>query len=562
MSLFIDFAKTAEEISNNSSKLTKVTVLSNYLTNLDETDLAKATIWFTGSAFARKDSKKLNVGKAIIRDALIIASHLNSKEEYDKLYLEYGETGDMAEVIFKGKTVSANLDLEQIQKYFNDFVEINSTKQKSASLSTFLKKLSPLEAKYLIKIMLGDLRIGLQESLVEDAIAEVFYSGERRSEKGSPTKEYKNFANSVKWANMLMGDIGAVSKLALYNKLDEAKMNLHHPLKCMLASAEATVDDLVLRMKNKEWYADDKYDGIRAHIHKTNDKITIYSRDLNDITLVFPDINWYVSKLVGEVLLDGEIIAFKDNRIQPFFLLQKRLGRKNVDKHVLNEAPAILFIYDILYQDGEVLLDKSFEERRARIDKMEINTPGIRKSDIVLVKDPKDIMKAFKASKSRGNEGLVLKDPKSTYKPGKRGINWLKYKETLEPIDVVVTGVEFGEGRRKDELSDYTVSVWDETRRNLVTLGKVYSGANDASVTELTELFKNITIKNHGKYRDVEPRVIFEIQYESIQKSTRHKSGFALRFPRITKIRTNDKGLEDIDDMKRVEEIWKKFGGG
>lgn len=562
MGKFIEFAKAADEISDKSSKLKKVDILSKYLADLSEQDLSLVCVYFTGNAYPQSSSKKLNIGVGIVRDALILLTGID-ESEYKETYLKFGEPGELAEYLLEKETkdkINDTLSLKQLSEFFENIVETGSTKSKSQLLADLYKNISPLSAKYITKVMIGDLRIGLKEAMVEEAIAKAFLPINEEN-KEEERKLMKRFLNEVKRSNMLAGDIGEVAILAKENCLAESKLHIFNPIKCMLATAEATSEDIHKRMKKSSWYADDKYDGIRAQVHKLGTQVKIFSRDLNDITLQFPEVEYSIRSINHDFILDGEIVAMDGETVLPFFKLQQRLGRKDIKTSMLEEIPAKYMVFDLLYLDGKTYLDVDYSDRRAQLEAFLKDKALVTLSNLVEISTEEEVKNAFRASKERGNEGLVIKDPKSKYKPGKRGVSWLKYKETLEPIDAVITGVEFGHGRRRNDLSDYTFAVWNKSRTKLLNLGKVYSGITDAQVDFLTKHFKKTTIIDHGRFREVEPEIVIEVQYESIQKSDRNESGYALRFPRITKLRTNDKNINDIDDINRVGEIWRKFMG-
>ncbi|HTE17845.1 MAG TPA: DNA ligase, partial [Armatimonadota bacterium] len=253
---------------------------------------------------------------------------------------------------------------------------------------------------------------------------------------------------------------------------------------------------------------------------------------------------------------DGELLAYQDGSALPFFALQKRLGRKQLTEAVLASVPVAFLAFDLLYQDGEPLLDHPFRERRARLESLP-QVPSFHLSP--LRRRPPDELEAeFAIAKARANEGLMVKDPDSLYAPGRRGLSWLKYKKPLEPLDVVVTGVEYGHGRRREVLSDYTFAVRTGEVGELVNIGKAYSGLTDAEINELTEYFKQNTIRSFGRYQQVKPELVIEVAFEAIQESARHKSGFALRFPRILRIRT-DKSPADANSLDDVRRLYQKY---
>jgi DNA ligase-1 len=499
-----------------------------------------------GRPFALADERVLNVGWAVVRDAVGEISGI-APDAFGTLATRLGEAGAAAEVALEGHVAAMpSLTLGDIASAYIALVEARGPSQKRPVLIQLLRRALPLEAKYLIKIMGGDLRIGLQEGQLEDAIAR--YAGAT--------------VHQVQWANMLLGDIGETALLARRGQLGQARMRLFHPLKFMLASPIQAPEE-IRRSIAGTFFVEDKYDGIRGQIHKSGDRLAIYSRTLDQITHRFPELHLPLLALPGEYILDGEVLAARDGRILPFKDLQARLGRKNVGDDVLAQVPVILVAYDLLYQDGQVLLEVPLSERRARLERLlgepasgaELARDSIAQSLLARCDDLAQIDSLFDAARARGNEGLMVKDPASGYKPGRRGREWLKIKKALATLDVVVTAVEVGYGKRRNVLSDYTFAVRagadDPT---LLNIGKAYSGLTDAEIATLTEWFKAHTIKDFGRARLVEPQIVLEVAFDIVQPSARHKSGYALRFPRIIRIR-DDKPVEEIDTLETVRRL-------
>jgi ATP-dependent DNA ligase I len=382
------------------------------------------------------------------------------------------------------------------------------------------------------------MRIGLQESLVESSIAKAF------------DRQLK----SVQLANMLIGDIGQTALMAHAGTLDQAQMQLLHPIKPMLASAEEDVSK-ILDYMDGAGLAEDKYDGIRAQIHKQENEIKIYSRDLDDITGSFPDIVGAIAKVDGSFLMDGEIVPYRDDQILSFAELQLRLGRKILTPEILNAVPCKYFAFDLLFMNGELLLFQPLTLRKNRLFQLwEQNPNCFLPSTSKIVQEVAALEEAFEGARSRNNEGLVIKHPDSVYSPGKRGKSWLKLKRTLASLDVVVVAAEYGHGKRAGLLSDYTFAV--QNNGELLTIGKAYSGITDIELQQLSTLFHEISLGNRGYYHPVKPQVVFEVTFDRINRSNRHSSGFALRFPRIKRIRW-DKRPEDIDTLETVESLFK-----
>jgi DNA ligase-1 len=311
-------------------------------------------------------------------------------------------------------------------------------------------------------------------------------------------------------------------------------------------------------MDGKPFYAEDKLDGIRAQVHKSGDRVVMYTRTMDRTDESFPDVVAAIEKVPGDFLLDGEIVPYRDGRVLPFAHIQKRLGRKVLTPKILEDNPAVFIAFDILYRDGELLMDAPLRERRAALEAL--GSPLIM-TVIKPVVTAEEIESAFCIARDCGNEGLVLKDPDSLYSPGRRGQMWLKIKTHLPTLDCVVTAAEYGHGKRRNSLSDYTFAVWEtdpveDPGAALVNVGKAYSGVTDAQIAQLTGLFHSISLGQRGHVHPVPPKVVLEIAFDQIQKSARHASGYALRFPRIKRIRW-DKRSEDADRLSRVAEIYE-----
>jgi DNA ligase-1 len=426
--------------------------------------------------------------------------------------------------------------------------------RKSAILRGLLERSDPLTAKYLVKVIGGDLRIGLREGLVDAAIARAF----------------DRPLDDVKWAGMLVGDAGRLAALARDDALGSASLALFHPLKFMLASPAEDAAEIIARLGPEVW-VEDKYDGIRAQLHKQGDEVRLYSRDLHDISTGYPEIVEAARVLGWDGILDGEILGWRDGVVLPFILLQGRLGRKEPSQAIRAAVPVIYVAFDALAlgQGGgapiEALLREPLRRRRARLDELDLpmalDGGRFARSHLAVAADGDALEAAFLDSRARRNEGLMVKDPDSIYVPGRRGLGWLKMKKALATIDCVVVGVEVGHGRRHGVLSDYTFAVRDTAADRLVNIGKAYSGLTDAEIAEMTRWFEAHTIARFGRYRQVEPTVVVEIAFDVIVRSKRHASGFSLRFPRIVRLRP-DKTADEIDTVATVTALYEGLQHG
>jgi len=535
------FAECADAVAATTKKLQKAALLGAYLETLSDPDLTRAARYFAGHQFASTDARTTNVGGSIISAALSEATGFSSEDLYPR-YVRLGDPGELAaEIIREAKrSFQPTVTLAETESLITRLSETRGIKNKTALLAAVLHKASPLEAKYLVKLLAGDLRIGLREGLVEDAIARVF--GQSLAD--------------VSYANMLLGDIGETATRARVGDLHNVSMRLFHPIKFMLATPAADLTD-VARTMPEEFLIEDKFDGIRAQAHVENGRVAIYSRTMDEITHRFPELVEPLRSLASDVIIDGELVPANDEVILPFSELQKRLGRKNVGSQLLKAVPVVLVAYDLLYAGGKVLIDQPLSERRHLLDQLVPDRGPLRMSQGKLIREAARLDEEFDLARARGNEGLMIKSPSSAYKPGRRGRDWLKLKRAIATLDVAVTAVEVGHGKRRNLLSDYTFAVRrSEADGELLNIGKAYSGLTDLELTELTEWFKNHTLQEfgHGRVRIVEPTVIIEVTFDRVQPSKRHKSGYALRFPRILRLRP-DKTTTDIDTLDTVRRL-------
>jgi DNA ligase-1 len=425
---------------------------------------------------------------------------------------------------------------------------------KSAILHDLFARADPLTVKYIVKVLTGELRIGLREGLVEAAIA----------------KAFDRPLDSVKWAGMLTGDVGVLAALAREGSLDEASLAVFHPIKFMLASPAEDAAEILRRLGPEVW-VEDKYDGIRAQLHKQGREVRLYSRDLHDVSTQFPEVVAAAIGLPWSGVVDGELLAYREGAVLPFQALQSRLGRKSPSATILAEVPVIFVAFDLLGLDTdgdgllEPLLREPLTERRRRLDALALPLADeggrFARSHLIRVDSVDGLEEAFAAARARRNEGLMVKDPQSGYSPGRRGLGWLKMKKALATIDCVVVGVEVGHGKRHGVLSDYTFAVRDTEGDRLVTIGKAYSGLTDAEIAEMTRWFEEHTIARFGRYRQVEPSVVVEVAFDVIVRSTRHQSGYSLRFPRIAALRP-DKPADEIDTLDTVRALYEDLQQG
>lgn len=586
------FAETCEAIAATTKKLQKVAIVAAYLNSCPPQTAALSAVFLTGRPFPVAEESTLQVGGSLLWRQIAELSG-KPEEEVTSAYRRHGDLGSVAADILPQKPDQA-LQVREVAGYFRQIAKARGAAAKASLVRELLNRATRLDAKYIVKIMTGDLRIGLKESLVEEAIAKAY---------GAPIA-------LVQRANMQLGDVGETLKLALDGRLAESTMRLFHPLGFMLASpVESTEDGLSYFT---EVAVEDKYDGIRAQAHVSGDQVRFYSRTRDEITESFPELPEVLAGLQADAILDGEIVAWEFpyhqppaqevidrtiskmteeqseekalelGRARPFSVLQKRLGRKKVSDKMLRETPVAFLVFDTLYANGKILIDEPLRERAFILDELmskvgefaggvrarrespqgqfvfeseERNSQvNIIRAPVFRASSPQELEELFVAARARGNEGLMIKDLNSRYSPGKRGKSWLKMKRELATLDVVVTAAEFGHGKRIGVLSDYTFAVWDGDR--LVNIGKAYSGLTDVEIAEMTHWFMEHTIEDQGFRRTVEPKIVLEVAFNNMMRSDRHNSGYALRFPRIVRLRT-DKSPEEADTIERVQEVFE-----
>jgi ATP-dependent DNA ligase I len=363
----------------------------------------------------------------------------------------------------------------------------------------------------------------------------------------------------VKRVHLITGDIGEAAVRCKNGRLETGTVTLFQPVRFMLASPVETAAEAFERMGADKVWTEEKYDGVRCQLHHAEGRVELFSRDLKETTGAFPELAEGAPGIGHAVLFDGEVLAHRDGRVLRFFELQHRLGRKQVTAELRKDVPVVLVIFDLLHLDGRSLLDEPLEERRRLLESLGLEHPFLL-ARLEESTSPPDLDRIFADTRERGHEGLMVKDPASPYTPGRRGLAWLKLKRPLATLDVVVTAVEWGHGKRKGVLSDYTFAVKDTATGRLVNVGKAYTGLTDAEIAEMTKRFLALTIEDRGWARAVRPEVVLEVAFDSIQHSGRHASGYALRFPRIVRIR-DDKPVEEIDTLERVAELYERYFG-
>jgi DNA ligase 1 len=627
------WAVLCERLAGTTKKLEKRAWMAEYLRELPVDAAGLAALWLSGAPFSETDRRQLSVGGASLWR---VVKEL-TKASDPAIHEAYRRHGDMGAAAFdllaaKDGAKSATLTIEDVAESFSQLAAAKGTAPRQQLLQDLLSRATPLEAKYLIKLMLSDMRIGVKQAQVEEAIAVAM----------------ERDLIAVRRAVMLLGDLSEVVRLAAEDRLAEARMRLFHPLGFMLASPVDSVEEAIARFAEEiraekkgeggakpvpetetsdehsaapaaeqanplvEAHVQDKFDGIRCQLHCGDPtqpgRVALFSRSRDDMTHSFPELTEAFARVTEPLILDGEILAWNtdpaatEQRALPFKSLQNRIGRKRVTAAMREQTPVVFMAFDLLYRgaspqngmeeppSGVLFLDQALSARRAALEEVFANQSSHTIVSSTSVKSPRSqeglfaepnagpelsgnafarfvlagvtrltsaeqLEQAYADARARGNEGVMLKAAASVYQPGRRGLAWLKLKRELATLDVVVTAAEYGHGKRAGILSDYTFAVREGDE--LKNVGKAYSGLTDAEIAKLSQYFHEHTIEDFGGWRTVEPTIVLEVAFNNLMRSERHNSGFAMRFPRIMRIRT-DKPVEEIDTLSRVEDLYNQ----
>jgi len=541
---FLELAGCLDEVRETAATSAKVGRLARYLATLSDDDLRRACTFLAGRPFPPGDGRRLGMGWAAIAQVLRDLTRVPEAEMH-AAYRAHGDLGDTAAILLARYPPAAGLFASRItlERIERDFVAIAaaqgqaSRRAKSAALADLLGRASPREAAYLIKIMTSDMRIGLREGLLLPAIAAAFGRD----------------AATVRQGALLIAEPGEIAVRARAGTLDRVSLVPGRPFRFMLASPlDAPAD--AFDDRTPVLWVEDKYDGIRVQAHRTPDGVVMLSRTLDNVTAAFPEIPPALASRDGAYIVDGEVVAWQNDRALAFGRLQQRLQRRNPGA-LVGEIPVVLVAFDLVHLDGRDLLGAPLTERRAALEALRL-PPPVRLSTASEAATAADLAQRFAEARAAGNEGIVMKRPDAPYQPGRRGRLWTKWKPGVGTLDVVVVAAEYGHGKRAGVLSDYTFAVRDGSR--LATIGKAYSGLTDAEIKELTAWFLAHTRQDLGFMRTVDPEVVLEVAFDAITRSDRHDSGFALRFPRIVRIR-GDKPPEEINTLDDVRELFARL---
>ncbi len=539
--LFMDFSRICEQLEGTAGRLDMIDIISQALPGLAPERLPVFVRFIMGRIFPDWSSKKLGIGPNLLYIAIGYVAGMKKEEVVEKI----NATGDAGLAIeellaIKSQTTFFHEDLDIVRVY-NELIAIadmegkKSQREKLLAVRRLLANAHPLEGRYLARIMLEELRIGVGESSVRDAIAKAFAVD----------------SALVEHAMQALNDTGEVARLAKLGPaaLQDVRITLFHPVRMMLAQ-QGTIADMM--GEHGRIAAEFKYDGSRFQFHKKGNWARLYSRRLEDVTRSLPDV---IEKLIPatehDVILDGEVIAMKNGKPMPFQSVFRRFRRRHDIAEAQDAIEMVPVVFDILYLDGETLIDLPLLERRNRLE----NAVTLYLAPQVVSSDLKEIEQTYKAALDAGHEGIMIKVPGSPYSPGQRGKNWIKIKPEVDTLDLAVIGAEWGEGKRAHVFGSFLMACQDAGK--LIPLSRVATGLSDEQLAEIYELLKDKVIRKSGKEVTFEPGLVFEVGYSELQVSPTYEAGFALRFPRVIRIR-DDKGIADIETLESIRERYQR----
>jgi len=549
---FRELTDLCEKLEATTKRGLMTSMVADFLRRLDEEEVEPAVSMLLGRPFPKWDSRTLDVSWATLSRILRRLTGA-SWREFSAAFRETGDIGASAKIIFEHSKTQRQatlfekpLTILEVRSVLEAIAEASgqgSRERKERLIESLLGRASSIEVKYLVKIMIGEMRTGLQEGLMEVAVSKAFSIPLER----------------VQTASMITGDVAEVAAICMKEGLkgiSNLKFKLFRPIKLMLAQTADSPEEALKEHDGRTAF-EYKLDGARIQIHKSGSKVKIFSRRLTDVTRSLPEVVEIIRREVKpkEAIMEGEVIALgRDGNPLPFQHLMRRFRRVYSIERMAEDIPVELHLFDLIYVDGKSLIDVPYVERRRRLKEA---AGGISLTKQLITGDPAVAERFLEEAVNKGHEGLMAKRLNSPYTPGVRGKHWLKIKKTLEPLDLVIVAAEYGTGRRHRWLSDYHLAARDEETGEFLMLGKTFKGLTDWEMEEMTRRLKQIALEERGHIVIVKPQIVVEVAYNEIQRSPKYRSGMALRFARITRIR-DDKSPDEADTIQRVRQIYEK----
>lgn len=549
---FQALARLCEKLEATSKRTVMIDLVADFLNQLGADEVGSGVSMILGRAFPKWDQRVLEVSWATLSNVIKRLTNVNWTS-FRGAFAKTGDIGAATKILFESSKIRKQatlfekpLTVLEVRRALEAIAEIvghSSRERKERLLGTLFSQASALEAKYLVKIIIGEMRTGFYEGLMELAVSKAFNIS----------------LKIVQTATMLSGDIAEVAKIAkLHGREGVLKLRLHvfRPFRPMMAQNCESIEE-VLREHGGETAFEYKFDGARIQIHKYNDKVRIFSRRLTDVTESLPEIVELVKIQVKaeKAVLEGEVVAVGEDRSPMLFQhLMRRFRRVHKIEEMQRQIPIELYLFDILYLDNESLIERSYIERRRKLRE---TCGDIPLSKQLITKDAEEAKLFFEEAIEAGHEGLMAKKLDSAYTPGIRGKRWFKIKKTLEPLDLVIVGAEWGYGRRHNWLSDYYLAARNAETGRFMVVGKTFKGLTDEEFVQMTKRLKELIIKKQPHGVVVVPKIVVQVAYNEIQKSPKYECGMALRFARIKRIR-EDKSPEEADTIQSVREIYER----
>jgi DNA ligase-1 len=573
-----------QKLENTTKRLEKTSIIANLLRNTRTEDLARVALLLQGRLYPQWDQREIGVASRLVLKAINVATGI----DIDTIEVKWKDTGDLGktaeELVGKKKQATLFSTKLTVSKVFENLEKLSSLEgegtvdRKISLIAELLTSATPSEAKYIVRTVLEDLRVGVGEGSIRDAIVWAFF-GDKIKISYTPEdnelvlpdddrKEYETYVNAVQEAYDIANDFSKVAIIAKEKGIEGLKnieIEIGKPLKAMLYQKAANMQE-AFETVGKPCAIEYKYDGFRLQLHRKGEKIWLYTRRLENVTKQFPDVVEVIRNniLSKDYILDAEIIGFDKatGKWLPFQSISQRIKRKYNIYQMLKDIPVIINVFDAMLINGKNIIKEPFETRRrliSEIVKLSENKLNIAKE--IITSDENIAEKFYEESLSKGNEGIMVKNLSAPYKPGSRVGYGVKVKPVMERLDLAIVGADWGEGKRANWLSSFVIACIDENG-NFLEIGRVGTGIKEkegegATFEQLTNMLKPLIISEKGKEIKVKPSVVIEVDYEEIQKSVNYNSGFALRFPRLISIR-EDRTPEEISTLETVEELYDK----
>jgi DNA ligase-1 len=582
---YSELVEVYRKLEATSKRLEKTHHLSEFLKKTGASDIEEVMLLLTGRVFPAWDERKIGVASRMMIKALAKATG-DSPDSVERSWKKTGDLGDTAELLISKKKQRTLFSSElTVSKVFNNIQKLaemtgeGTVEKKVQLIAELLTSAKPIEAKYITRTVLEELRVGLGDGTIRDAIVWAFFSKEiglKYDEKENDLvlpensrEVFNKYINLVQSAYDVANDFSAVAKTIREKGekgLEKTGLTAGRPVKVMLAQKVKDVKE-GFETVGKPAALEFKYDGVRMQIHRKGDKIVVYTRRLEEVTKQFPEVVNYVRSNVKskDFILDSEAVGFdpKTGKYLPFQKISQRVKRKYDIEKMAKDFPVEVNIFDIIQYEGESMINKPFNERRKVIEK--IVNPEKRKiqcAEQITTSDEKKAQEFYKKSLAAGNEGVMMKNLAAPYKPGSRVGHMIKLKPVMKELDLVIVGAEWGTGKRSEWLSSFVLACRDEETGEFLEIGKVGTGIKEkkeegVSFDELTEMIKPLVTSEKGKEVRIKPEIVIEVTYEEIQKSPSYSSGYALRFPRLSRLR-DDRAPEECSSLEMVKDFYRK----